>query len=209
MNIIEAIRERRSVNFFDPSEEIPDEKLKEIIELANLAPSSFNLQPWKLVIVRTSERKKILRRCAFDQAKVEEASAVIIMIADPDGVEENRSKVLDSWEKLGYMKPEMRDVYSGMMDNLYGPVDSIRRKIFAVKNASFFAMSLMIAARAFEYETHPMDGFDEDAVKREFGIPQDKIIPLLIAIGKLRKGVSLLPRAFRRKFDDFVRYEHY
>ncbi len=209
MNIIEAIRERRSVNFFDPSEEIPDEKLKEIIDLANLAPSSFNLQPWKLVIVRTSERKKILRRCAFDQAKVEEASAVIIMIADPDGVEENRSKVLDSWEKLGYMKPEMRDVYSGMMDNLYGPVDSIRRKIFAVKNASFFAMSLMIAARAFEYETHPMDGFDEDAVKREFGIPQDKIIPLLIAIGKLRKGVSLLPRAFRRKFDDFVRYEHY
>lgn len=209
MNIIEAIRERRSVNFFDPSEEIPDEKLKEIIELANLAPSSFNLQPWRLVIVRTSERKKILRRCAFDQAKVEEASAVIIMIADPDGVEENRSKVLDSWEKLGYMKPEMRDVYSGMMDNLYGPVDSIKRKIFAVKNASFFAMSFMIAARAFGYETHPMDGFDEDAVKKEFGIPQNKIIPLLIAIGKLRKGVSLLPRAFRRKFDDFVRYEHY
>lgn len=209
MDVIEAIRERRSINFFDQTEKIADEKLREIIEIANLSPSSFNLQPWRLVIVRTPEGKKILRKCAFDQAKVEEASAVLIVIADPQGVEENREKVFESWERLGYMKPEARGVYSTMMENLYGTVESVRRKIFAVKNASFFAMNFMIAARAFGYETHPMDGFDEDAIKKEFGIPQDKIIPLLIAIGKLKKGVNVLPRAYRRNFDEFVSYEHY
>lgn len=44
------------------------------------------------------KRKKILRQCAFNQPKVEEASAVLIIIADPEAVEKNLERVLDSWQ---------------------------------------------------------------------------------------------------------------
>lgn len=204
METIQTIKERRSINFFQPTEKIPEDKLRELISIANLAPSSFNLQPWKIIVVRDPEKKKALRRCAFNQPKVEEASAILIMIADPQGLEENIERVLDSWQNLGYMKPEGRETSQKMAMNLYGLVDSLQRKIFAVKNTSLFAMNLMIAAKGLGLETHPMDGFDEEAIKREFHIPQDKIIPMLIAVGYLKKGINLLPRAFRRPVEEFT-----
>jgi nitroreductase len=209
MDVIQAIRERRSINFFEPGKEIPEDKLKELLELANLAPSSFNIQPWKVVVIKDAEKKKILRKCAFDQPKVEEASVVLIMVADPKSVEENFSKVLDNWQELGYMKPEMRETYINMAKNLYGDEDSLKRKLFAVKNTALFAMNLMLAAKGLGLDTHPMDGFDEDCIKKEFNIPADKIIPMLIAVGNLKSGRTLLPRAFRRSIDNFVKFDSY
>jgi len=209
MDVIQAIKERRSINFFEQGKEIPDNQIKELLAIANLSPSSFNLQPWKVVVVKTPERKKVLRQCAFNQQKVEEASAVMIMVADPKGVEENVDRMLDSWQKLGYMKPEMRETYKGMTGSLYGAEDSLVRKIFAVKNTSLFAMNVMLAAKGLGLETHPMDGFDEGCIKKEFNIPADKIIPMLIAVGYLKSGVALLPRAFRRELSEFVKFETY
>jgi len=209
MDVVQAIKERRSINFFDPARAVPDEKLRELFEIANLSPSSFNLQPWRVVAVRDTERKKVLRKCAFDQPKAEEASVVLIMVADPNGVEENIGRMLDSWVSLGYMKPEMRQTYEGMASGLYGSKDSLKRKIFAVKNTSLFAMNLMLAAKGLGLETHPMDGFDEDCIKKEFNIPEDKIIPMLVAVGYLRPGVNLLPRAFRRGIDEFLKFDRY
>lgn len=209
MDVIQAIRERRSINFFEAEKEVPDDKLQELLDIANLAPSSFNLQPWKVVIVRTPERKRVLRACAFNQPKVEEASVVLIMVADPEAVEENMERVLDRWQELGYIKPEMRETNVNMIRSLYGERESERRRFFAVKNTSLFAMNLMVAAKGLGLETHPMDGFDEECIKREFNIPADRIIPMIIAVGYLRDGVTLLPRAFRRKREDFVRYESY
>ncbi len=204
METIQSIKERRSINFFQPDEKITEDKLRELLEIANLAPSSFNLQPWRIIAVQNPEKKKILRKCAFNQAKVEEASVVLIMIADPKGVEENIERVLDSWEKLGYIKAENKESSRAMAKNLYGQEDSLVRKIFAVKNTALFAMNLMIAAKGLGLETHPMDGFDEEAIKKEFHIPADKIIPMLVAVGYLKKGVNLLPRAFRRPIDEFT-----
>jgi len=209
MDVIQAIKERRSINFFDAARKVSDDQLTELLEIANLSPSSFNLQPWKVIVVRDPERKKVLRQCAFNQPKNEEASAVLIMIADPNGIEENVERVLDSWQELGFIKAEARQTYAEMTKTLYGAEDSLTRKIFTVKNTALFAMNLMIAAKGLGLETHPMDGFDEECIKREFTIPNDKIIPMLIAIGYLRPGITLLPRAFRRGLNEFVKFGKY
>lgn len=209
MEIVQAIKERRSINFFEPGQKLPDEKITELLGLANLAPSSFDLQPWRVIAVRDPERKLALKKCAMNQQKVEDAPCVLIMVADPEGVEENKDRVLDSWIELGYMKSEMRQGYSDMMKGLYGAKDSLTRKIFAVKNTALYAMSVMLAAKGLGLETHPMDGFDEACVKKEFNIPEDKIIPMIIAVGNLKNGLKLLPRAFRRELDEFVSYDTY
>ncbi|MBN2654099.1 MAG: nitroreductase family protein [Nitrospirae bacterium] len=205
MDILSALKERRSVNFFDPDRNIPDELLQELISVSNLAPSSFNLQPWKVVVVQKAADKKRLRQCAMDQPKVEEAPVVLVMVADPVCAEENLENMLDSWAQLGYIKPEMKDTYKGITKNLYGSPDSIQRAYFAIKNTALFAMSLMVAAKGLGLETHPMDGFDEDCIKKEFRIPKDKIVPMIICIGYIKPGIKLLPRAFRRNIQDFVK----
>lgn len=209
MDVLQAIQERRSINLFEPDRAVPDDLLKRLLENANLAPSSFNLQPWKVVAVRDPERKKALRKCAFDQPKAEEASVMLIMVADPASVEENIDNVLASWVKLGYMPADEAKGRKGMAGNLYGPVDSMKRNYFAVKNTAFYAMNLLLAAKGLGLDTHPMDGFKEECVKKEFTIPEDKLIPMLIAVGYLKQGVTLKPRAFRRPLDAFVKYDRY
>lgn len=209
MDVLDAIRSRRAINFFDRSKKIPEEKIKELIEMANLSPSSFNLQPWKVIVVTDAEKKKILRRCALDQPKVEDASTVLIIIADPLSVEENIERALNSWQELGYIKQEMRGPYKDMAVKLYGGPQDFKRKLFAIKNTALFAMTLMIAAKGLGLDTHPMDGFDEECIKKEFNIPPDKIIPMLIAVGYLKTGIKLLPRAFRRDIGEFVKFENY
>lgn len=210
MDLIKSIRERRSINFFEPNVEITDLEIRKLISLANLAPSSFNLQPWRVVVVKDKGKKSVLKNCAMGQPKVEEASVVLIMVADPDAVELNIDRMLDSWEELGYIKSvEQLDMYRGIAMQLYGKKDSLTRKLFAVKNTALFAMNLMNAARGLGFETHPMDGFDEACIKKEFNIPEDKLIPMLVAVGYLKDGVTLLPRAFRRDIDEFMSFNSY
>ncbi len=209
MDVISAIRERRSINFFDPDRKVPEGTLRELLETANLSPSSFNLQPWEIIVVDDPERKKALRAHAFNQEKVEAAPVVLIVVANPNAVEENIDDHLASMVKLGYIKPEEVEKLRKSPFGLYGEKEGMRRKIFAVKNAAFYAMSLMIAARGFGLETHPMDGFREDAVKAEFGIPEDRIIPLLVAVGYPKPGLSLLPRNYRRELEKFVSFNDF
>lgn len=209
MDIFEAIKTRRSINFFDSEKDIPVSKIKEIIALANLAPSSSNLQPWEVIIVTDPIRKKVLRKCAFDQPKVEEASATLIIIANPNAVEERVDRVMTDKVEKGYMKQEDVEKQRKGPFRLYSDKESEVRKIFAVKNTAFFAMNFMIAAKGSGYETHPMDGFKAADVKREFHIPDDRIIPLLITVGFPRPGLMLLPRPFRREVDEFVKMNDY
>jgi len=206
MNILNAIKERRSINFFDPDRTIPDATINELLELANLSPSSLNLQPWEVVVVTDPGRKAILRKCAYDQPKVTEASATLIIIANPGAIEKNVDNMVKSWLDLGYIKPEAAASTRQMPFNSHGDKDSIGRKFFAIKNTAFFAMSLMIAAKGLGLETHPMDGFSADQIKSEFNIPEDRIIPLLICVGYLKPGVTLLPRAWRRDLKSFVKF---
>ena len=209
MDVIQALKERRSINFFDLGRIIPDDTVNELISIANLTPSSFNLQPWEVIVVKSPDRKQALRKCAFNQPKVEEASIVLIIIANPNAVEENLDRVVESMIEKGYIKPEAVETVRKMPYNLYDKQDTLKRKLFAVKNTAFFGMSLMAAARGLGLESHAMDGFDEAMVKKEFDIPEDRIIPLLLAVGYPVKDLKLLPRAYRRDLKDFAFMDRY
>lgn len=209
MNVIDAIKQRRSINFFDPDKSISEEKINELISLANLAPSGMNLQPWEVVVITDPRKKAILRKCAFDQPKVTEASAMLIIIANPGAIEENVDDALKSSVELGYMNASAVEATRKMPFRQHGEKGSVARKLFAVKNTSFFAMLLMVAAKGLGLETHPMDGFAADKVKAEFNIPEDREIPLLIAVGYPKPDLKLLPRAWRRDLKSFVKYNSF
>ena len=200
MDCKNIFKSRRAINFFDRNKKLDREILFEILNLANLSPSSMNLQPWEVIVVESSEKKKILRECAMNQPKVEDASVVLIILANLNAVENHIEKILEGKNEK-QIEGTKKAIY-----NLYGEKDSLKRKIFAVKNASFFAMSVMLAAQACGVESHPMDGFIEEKVKKEFSISDDYIIPCLIALGYRDKSKELKPRNWRREITEYVKF---
>ena len=89
----QAIAERRATPSFDGTP-IPPEDLRRILDAGLHAPSGYNVQPWRFVVVQSPEQKKRLRAASYNQAKVEEASAVIVACGDADGWRKDLELVL-------------------------------------------------------------------------------------------------------------------
>ena len=206
MNFKEIMENRRAINFFDPDKDVPDTLIREMIELASKTPSGFNLQPWSLMIMRSPEEKERLKARAWKQEKITEAPVTMIVLGDMEGwtfenpfVEKNFSQLVAA----GEMKEGQRDWFAGAAASLYGASNE-RKVAFACKNAGFFAMSLMLAARSLGLETHPMDGFDIDGVRQEFNIPDNYWIMMLLSVGYLKPGITIRPPKWRKSFDEIV-----
>jgi len=170
-----------------------------------MAPSSFNLQPWNLIVVRSEKAKLRLRKLAMDQPKVSEAPVVLIVLADKEGYKEGHpvvEKVWNSFEKNGYMKPEQKGWFLDAALKLYG--GDARSLAFGVKNAAFFGMCIMLAAKELGLDTHPMDGFDHDGIMREFLIPKNFFVIMLLAVGHFDQTKKLLPRNWRKSYEETV-----
>jgi nitroreductase len=206
MDFKQTVYGRRAVNFFDPEREIPEVLLQEMVETAARAPSGFNLQPWQIMVVRDHDEKMRLQKQAWNQPKISEAPVTLIVLADTEGwmpgkpfVEKNFSELKKSKD----MTDERREWFDKACRSLYGTSET-RRVAFACKNAGFFAMLLMLAAKSLGLDTHPMDGFDIDGVREAFHIPDHYWIPLLLAVGYFRSDKTLTPPKWRKTYDELV-----
>ena len=206
MEFKDVMQQRRAVNFFDPTKDVTEAQLKEIIETAALAPSGFNLQPWNLIVLRDKAKKDMLRKVAWDQPKITDAPVVLIVLGDREGFKKGNAgfeKDFAESVKAGIMKQEQYDWFINAANSLYG-VSPERQLAFACKNTGFFAMSLMLAAKDAGLDSHPMDGFDIDGVRKAFNIPDQYWIPLLLAIGYFDKTKTLLPPKWRKSYNEIV-----
>jgi len=82
LEVLEAIRTRRSIRRYGP-EEVPWEQVETLIDAARWAPSAGNLQPWEFVVVREQRTKELLARAALNQRFIAQAPVVVVVCADP------------------------------------------------------------------------------------------------------------------------------
>jgi len=96
----QAIQERRATPSFDSSP-IPSGDLRQILDAGLQAPSGYNMQPWRFIVVQSAEHKKKLRAASYNQGKVEEASAVIVACGDADGWRKDLDLMLELGRRGG------------------------------------------------------------------------------------------------------------
>jgi len=156
--------------------------------------------------LKDPEDKKRLCKLAWDQPKVTEAPVVFIVLADKNGWQEDHPIVRENLDKMiasGQMTPDKREWFFSATKSLYGWSPEAGQA-FAVKNTGFFAMGLMFAATSLGLDTHPMDGFDHEGVRKAFNIPDNYWVPLLLSVGYLRPSVDVLPPKWRKSYEEIV-----
>jgi nitroreductase len=201
MDAKSLFEERRAVNFFDTTKNLEDETLKDIINLATLAPSAFNLQPGELIAVKSDESKEKLKSLAFNQDKITEAPVTLIVISNKEAYSVDNPV----W---GHLEKAMgTDAVKQSQETakfLYGSTEERKIK-FAESNAGLLSMSIMYAAKSHGVDSHAMSGMDFDAVKKEFNIDDNKEVVMLIALGYHDKSKELFPRGYRKNYDSLVK----
>ncbi|MES2831763.1 MAG: nitroreductase family protein [Pseudomonadota bacterium] len=181
MSSTQIIDERRTTNLFDASRTLRDEQIRDLVTRATTAPTSFNLQNWRFIAVRTSEDKSRLRKISWDQVKITDAAVTFIIVgqlADYTTIPERLAPLVSA----GIMPPEMVAGWEGAAKGLYHEQPQ-RQRDEAVRTATFGASTLIYAAQAAGLGSAPMIGFDAEAVANEFKLAADEIPVMLLAIG--------------------------
>ncbi len=197
-----TIRERISTNLFDSNREISKSEIRAIIGDAIEAPSSYNIQHWRFVAVTDPEKKQQLKAAAYNQPKVGQAAATIIVLGDLRGYEK-LTDIVERSVKQGLVPRESAAAAVQRATNAYNNNSQFARDE-AIRSASMAAMTLMIAAQARGYATGPMIGFDPEAVKKIFKI-SDRYVPvMLITLGHAAPGNH--PRKPRLSVDEVLEF---
>jgi len=195
MDTIEAINARRAIKHYDPNHKISAAEERQLLELAMLSPTAFNIQNWRFVIVRDPEIRKQIRTVAWDQAQVTDASLLIVLCANLKSWQEDPTRY---WRNAP--KP-VQEFLVPAIDQYYQGKPQVQRDE-AMRSCGMAGQTLMLAAKAMGYDTCPMDGFDYDAVGKIIKLPEDHVISFMIAIGK--KTQDSWPRPGQLSYADVV-----
>jgi nitroreductase len=190
--ITEVLLERRATNHFT-SDEVPDEILDAILKFGAQAPSGYNLQPWRFIVVREEENRKRLQQVAFNQPKVAEAPVVIIAF----GMKEEWKKLADEVFKEGAARgagdPETVEQYK---EGAIKFLSSFDPALWVNRHTMIAVTTMMLVAEAYGFDTAPMEGFDGAGVKGEFGLPEEAEVVALLAIGRAASPDKAYPGRF-------------
>ena len=178
----QVLLERRATSHFEASE-VPEEYLNAILRLAAQAPSGYNLQPWRFIVVRDEANRKRLQAAVYGQPKVAEAPVVVIAIGMKEEWRKRADEVFQEGPKRGFGKPENTQKY---MEGALGFLATLPMDVWVNRHTMIAFTTLMLAAEAYGFDTAPMEGFDAAAVKREFAIPDEAEVVALLAIGKAK-----------------------
>ena len=177
MNVSEAIEARRSVKHYDPDHVMPETDLAELIRLTKLAPSSFNMQNYRILVVRDPEIRQQIRAAAWDQPQVTDASVLFIMCADLT------SHLADPADYWSHAPEEVQNILGPMIKPFYEGNDTLIRDE-AMRSAALAGMTLMLAAKDMGYDSCPMIGFDAAKVAELIHLPENYAIGFMIPVGK-------------------------
>lgn len=195
MHIFDAIRSRRAVKYFDPAFKLTEAQQNELLTLAMQSPTAFNLQHWRFVVVDDAQTREAIRAVAWDQAQVTDASMLIILCADIQSWEKNAARV---WAGA----PEaVRDMMVPAIDAYYRDKPQTQRDEI-MRSCGIAGQTLMLAARAMDLDSCPMDGFDFKAVADIIKLPADHEIAFMVAIGKKTRDVW--PKPGQLSLDEVV-----
>ncbi|WP_336784883.1 nitroreductase family protein [Paenibacillus sp. MMO-177] len=178
---------RRSVKLYDEDVKIPKEELQAIIQEASLAPSSANMQPWRVIVVHSPDGKNKLRPLVQFNTRQNDTSAAMLIILGDTQSELYVEEIYNAAVEQGKMPSEVRDKQVAQIMSMFPQVPKELKIEIAKTDASLFAMQLMLVARAHGYDTNPMGGFERDQVVSAFGLDDERYVPVMIlSIGKAK-----------------------
>jgi nitroreductase/uncharacterized protein YciI len=157
---------------------MPHELVHSLLTAALAAPSEFNLQPWRPIICHSDTDRQRLQRCCLDQSQVSAAGLAVICAVDPLVFEEEAPRAADELIARGSHAPDQRDETITFIRSCFAnPQDS------AIRNGTIFGHQLLLAGLSQGLAGFWLGGLDQDALKKEFGIPDRVVIAGVIGLG--------------------------
>jgi nitroreductase len=181
MNISESLQWRYATKKFDIEKKLTDEQVIKLIEAANLAPSSYGLQPFRMVVVSNPDVKEKLKDAAYGQNQVTDASHLVIFSVRNNFSTIDVENYVQSMVDIRKITPESVEEYKESM------MSSVRKKTpedlfhWSARQAYISLGFLLVAAATGKIDACPMEGFDKTAFDRILGLSDMGLSSMVMA----------------------------
>jgi nitroreductase len=193
-SFLSSLEWRRAVKAF--AQQLPDAapvNVDAILDAATLAPSSFGLQPYKILVVTDADAKRRLRAVAFDQPQVSDCTHLLIFCA--------RTNLEDRIAEF------VRSTGSSVaqQETLVSFVNSLSHATSWAKQQAMIALGFALAAAAeLRVASCPMEGFNADGVAAILDLPHYIVPTAFLALGYADFSAPPLPPRFRFPRSDLI-----
>ena len=198
MNIIDSLNWRYATTKFDTQRIISDSDIDKLKEIVKLAPSSWGMQFYKIIIIKDNELKQKLLPAAYNQNQVADCSHLFVFCSLKKVFEDDINLMIDEFHSLrakddNYSKEGTDKYASGAKKSILG-MEPKKQSEWLKKQCYIALGQLMVGCADMRIDSCPMEGFKSDEV--------DEILDLQ---SQNLTSVVLLPSGYRSEDD---KYQH-
>jgi len=192
MKLIDALNWRYATKKMS-GQKVPTEKLNTILEATRLAPSSFGLTPYRIILVEDEATKKLMSPLCYNQSQIVDSSAILVFAIKTEINESTVDAfVAEIAEQRGVPVEALKD-YEGYMKGAITPRSPEDLQTWAAKQTYIALGFALVAAATEEVDATPMEGFNPDGLDEVLGLK---------ALG-LHASV-ILPLGYRDAANDYL-----
>ena len=190
MDIIKSLTWRYAVKKFDPTKKLSPEKVNILKEAFNLTPTSFGLQPLKMIVIENKDLQEKFVEISYFQRQVADASHLLVFCYDTDTTADDINAYFDLELETRNTDPEVVAPFRKQLIEMYEKMTLEERQRSAIYQCYIALGNLMTVCAVEEIDACPFEGFVPSAVDA------------LLELDKLNlKSVLMMPVGYRAEDD--------
>ena len=192
MNLLESLEWRYATKKMN-GDKIPQDKLDRILQATKLAPSSYGLTPYNVIVVEDQKLKEELQGACYGQTQLTESSAVLVFATWDDVTEDSVNIYINEIARQREIPVESLEGMSGMMKQSLSNMTQEQKISWAQRQAYIGLGFALTAAATEEVDSTPMEGFNPPAVDKILGLQEHGLM-----------SVVVLPLGYRDSENDYL-----
>ncbi|MEA4935826.1 MAG: NAD(P)H-dependent oxidoreductase [Paludibacter sp.] len=158
--MIESLKWRYATKKFDTEKKVSDAEIAILKEAINLTPSSYGLQPYKVLDVQNAELREKLKAASFGQPQVTDASHLFVFVANDDLTDAHIDAFIELTAKTQQIAPDGLKGYGDFMKGVFGSRTPEQKHQWAARQAYIALGTLVNVAAEMGLDVSSMEGFD-------------------------------------------------
>jgi nitroreductase len=195
MSLIEKLNWRYATKKFDGTKKLSAEQLDNLLSAVQLAPSSYGLQSYKIIVVEDAAIREQLKEAAHGQTQLTDASQVLVFATETSINEKLVTDYIDLIAATRNIDRSHLHAYEQMMLGTVDRLSDDQKVTWSVKQ-TYIALGFLLAAAAeMGIDACPMEGFQAGKFDEILGLKEKGLASTVIAtIG------------FRSEHDDYMHF---
>jgi nitroreductase len=171
MSLLDSLKWRYAVKRMNGNK-IPEDTMNTILEATKLAPSSFGLTPYNIIVVEDEETRKKLQPHFYNQPQVGESSALVIFATWNSITDKEVAQFMQEIADERGVPVESLNDFASYINGSIKNLTAEQLQIWAAKQTYIALGFTLVAAATEEIDATPMEGFKPDAVDEALGLKE-------------------------------------